>query len=301
PVDAEGLLRLVEHLGLKSSSRPFVANPPVTDADTWPYPQIRQAVIVPLAEGDNVFGWLAAINHVDGNKKYGDVQIGRGEFGTVEASLLSSVGAILGIHSGNIDLYRQQAEMFSGVVRALTSVIDAKDRYTRGHSDRVARIAVRLASEIGCPEETLKSIYLAGLLHDIGKIGIDDQVLRKPGKLSDEEYEHIKSHVEIGYRILFDLKQMDDVLPVVLYHHEAWDGGGYPHRLPREEIPLAARIVAVADSYDAMSSDRPYRKGMPEERIDEIFREGSGTQWDPQVVEAFYAARDDICQIADHQ
>ena len=310
PVDAEQLLRLVEHLGLNSSSRPFVANPPVTDGDDWPCPRIRQTVIVPLAEGGNVFGWLAAVNHVaakqtaveetaTGNSDAGEV--GKGEFGTVEASLLGSVGAILGIHSGNIDLYRQQSEMFSGVVRALTSAIDAKDRYTRGHSDRVARISVRLAAELGCSEETLNNIYLAGLLHDIGKIGIDDSVLRKPGKLSDEEYEHIKSHVEVGHRILLDLKKMDEVLPVVLHHHESWDGGGYPHRLPSKEIPLSARIVAVADSYDAMSSDRPYRKGMPEDRIDGIFREGSGKQWDPRIVEAFFSARADICEIADRQ
>ncbi len=299
PVDAEELLQLVDHIGLDASSRPFVANRPMTGGETWPFPQIRQTAIVPLAEGENVFGWLAAINHVEGcEEPAGDCRVGVGEFGTVEASLLSSVGAILGIHSGNIDLYRQQAEMFSGIVRALTSAIDAKDRYTRGHSDRVARISVRLASEIGCPEESLNNIYLAGLLHDIGKIGIDDQVLRKPGKLSDEEYEHIKSHVEVGHRILLDLKQMDEVLPVVLYHHESWDGRGYPQRLPSDKIPLAARIVAVADSYDAMSSDRPYRKGMPEERIDEIFRGGAGKQWDPRVVDAFFSARADISQIA---
>ena len=311
PIDAEQLLRLVEHLGLKPSSRPFVANPPATSDDAWPCPQIRQAVVVPLGEGDNVFGWLAAINHVDGNHvdrnktdndesgalNTDDGEIGKGEFGTVEASLLGSVGAILGIHSGNIDLYRQQADMFAGVVRALTSAIDAKDRYTHGHSDRVARISLRLASELGCAEETSNSIYLAGLLHDIGKIGIDDNVLHKPGKLSDEEYEHIKSHVVVGHNILLDLKQMDEVLPVVLHHHESWDGSGYPHRLPGEEIPLSARIVSVADSYDAMSSDRPYRKGMPEERIDGIFREGSGKQWDPRVIDAFFSAKADIREI----
>lgn len=307
PIDAQQLLLLVEHLGLKPSSRPFVANQPATSDDAWPCPQIRQAVVVPLGEGDNVFGWLAAINHVDGNKtdnnesgvlNTDDGKFGKGEFGTVEAGLLGSVGAILGIHSGNIDLYRQQADMFAGVVRALTSAIDAKDRYTHGHSDRVARISLRLATELGCAEETSNNIYLAGLLHDIGKIGIDDNVLHKPGKLSDEEYEHIKSHTVVGHHILLDLKQMDEVLPVVLHHHESWDGGGYPHRLPGEKIPLSARIVAVADSYDAMRSDRPYRKGMPEERIDGIFREGSGKQWDPRVIAAFFSAKADIREIA---
>ena len=300
PVDAAELSRLIDYLDLKPYSRPFVANLSVTSSDSWPCKKIRQAVIVPLAEGENIFGWLAALNHINGGKNE-DAKFATGEFGTVEASLLGSVGTILGIHSGNIDLYRQQSEMFSGIVRALTSAIDAKDRYTCGHSDRVARISVRLANELGCDEKVVDTIYLAGLLHDIGKIGIDDQVLRKPGKLSDEEYEHIKRHSEVGHHILNGLKQMDDVLPVVLHHHESWDGRGYPHRLPDEEIPFLARIVAVADSYDAMSSDRPYRRGMPEDRIDGIFHAGSGKQWDPRVVAAFFSAREDIRKIAHHE
>ena len=166
------------------------------------------------------------MNHVEGD-----------EFGTVEASLLNSVAAILGIHSGNIELYRQQSELLAGVVRALTSAIDAKDPYTCGHSDRVARVAVRLAQELGCDASTLNTIYLSGLLHDIGKIGIDDSVLRKPGKLTDAEYEHIKRHVEIGHQILRDLKKLDDVLPVVLHHHESWDGAGYPEQACRRAHP----------------------------------------------------------------
>jgi HD-GYP domain-containing protein (c-di-GMP phosphodiesterase class II) len=288
PVDEGQFAHLVEHLGLTAASRPTVVNPPVTQQPDWPCPDVRQMIVSPVAEGDNLFGWLAAFNHSSGE-----------EFGTVEASLLSSVGAILGIHSGNIELYRQQSELLAGIVRALTSAIDAKDPYTCGHSDRVARVAVRLAQEIGCDQKTIETIYLSGLLHDIGKIGIDDSVLRKPGKLTDEEYEHIKRHVRIGHRILVDLRKLDDVLPVVLYHHESWDGTGYPGRLTGEDIPLAARIVAVADAFDAMGSDRPYRKGMPDEKIDEIFRSGAGRQWDSQVVDAFFRARYDIRQIAE--
>ncbi|OHB82925.1 MAG: phosphohydrolase [Planctomycetes bacterium RBG_16_64_12] len=286
PVDDEQFSRLAEHLNLRESSQPTVVNPPATQDDSWPFPQVEQLITVPLAEGRNVFGWLAAFNHVSGE-----------EFGTVEASLLSSVGAILGIHSGNIELYRQQSELLAGVVRALTSAIDAKDPYTCGHSDRVARIAVRLAQELGCDQKLVDTIYLSGLLHDIGKIGIDDSVLRKPGKLSEEEYEHIKTHVRIGHRILVDLKKLDEVLPVVLYHHESWDGRGYPRRLAGEEIPLSARIVAVADSLDAMGSDRPYRERMPDEKIDDIFRSGAAKQWDAQVVDALLRARDDIREI----
>jgi HD-GYP domain-containing protein (c-di-GMP phosphodiesterase class II) len=180
----------------------------------------------------------------------------------------------------------------------LTSAIDAKDPYTCGHSDRVARIAVRLGQEMGCDEKTLHTIYLAGLLHDVGKIGVDDNVLRKPGKLTDTEYEHIKRHPEIGHRILGGLPKLGDILPVVLHHHESWDGHGYPRQLGAQDIPLAARIVAVADSYDAMSSNRPYRPGMPEEKIDQIFRNGSAQQWDPEVVAAFFRARKDLLEIA---
>lgn len=287
PVDLDGMQRLIEHLQLGATSVPVVANPPVSEKSDWPNANLRELVIVPLAEGEKLFGWLAAFNHTSGQ-----------QFGTVEANLLNSVGTILGIHSSNIDLYRQQAELLAGVVRALTSAIDAKDPYTCGHSDRVARVSVRLAQEMGLDLETLKTIYLGGLLHDVGKIGIDDNVLRKPGKLTEAEYAHIKTHPEIGYNILLDLKQLSHLLPIVRHHHESWDGRGYPHQLAGENIPFLARIVAVADAFDAMSSDRVYRKGMDEAKLDSILREGAGKQWDADVVAAFFRARDDVRQIA---
>ena len=287
PLDNEQFTLLVKHLQLQASGGPVVVNHHVTSASDWPLPQVRQAILVPMTEGQRVFGWLTAFNHVDG-----------AEFGTVEASLLNSVGAMLGIHSGNRDLYRQQSEFLASVVRALTSAIDAKDPYTCGHSDRVARISVRLAKELGCESEVLHTLYMAGLLHDIGKIGINDAVLCKPGKLTDEEFEHIKQHPELGYRILADIQQLASVLPAVLHHHEQWDGGGYPFRLVGDQIPLIARIVAVADAYDAMTSDRPYRKGMPVEKVDNIFRSGSGRQWDAKVIEAYFTAHADICEIS---
>ncbi len=286
-LDLERFDRLIAAANPSVSDRPTVLNNVMETRADWPLPEVRQAVMVSLSEGENLFGWLAALNHTDD-----------AEFGTVEASLLSSVAAILGIHSGNIELYRQQAELLTGVVRALTSAIDAKDPYTCGHSDRVARIAVRLAEELGMTGEALNTIYLAGLLHDIGKIGVDDDVLRKPGKLTDAEYEHIKRHPEIGHKILRDLGKLDEVLPVVLHHHESWDGQGYPRNLGAMAIPLSARIVAVADSFDAMSSNRPYRQGMPGEKIDAIFKAGAGHQWDPEVIEAFFRIRGDIEEIA---
>ncbi len=286
-LELEQFDRLIALINPSISGQPLVLNNIMATRPDWPVPQVRQAVVVPLSEGGNLFGWLAALNHA-----------GDAEFGTVEASLLSSVAAILGIHSGNIELYRQQAELLTGVVRALTSAIDAKDPYTCGHSDRVARIAVRLAEELGMTGESLNTIYLAGLLHDIGKIGVDDEVLRKPGKLTDAEYEHIKRHPEIGHKILRDLGKLDEVLPVVLHHHESWDGQGYPKNLDATAIPLSARIVAVADSFDAMGSNRPYRQGMPSEKIDMIFTAGAGQQWDPEVIDAFFRVRADIDEIA---
>lgn len=283
PLDSRQFVALIEHLNANQSHRPIVVNRPITEGPDWPALQIKQLIAVPLTEGNNVFGWLAAINHENDE-----------EFGTVEASLLGSVAAILGIHGGNIELYRQQSELLRGIIRSLSSAIDAKDPYTHGHSDRVARIAVRLAEELGCDEDVLKTVYLAGLLHDVGKIGVDDTILRKPGKLTEEEFEHIKNHAEIGHHILHDLSKLEDVLPVVLHHHESWDGDGYPHHLLAEGIPLAARIIAVADSFDAMSSDRPYRKGMPEERVDSILSSGAGGQWDPAVIDAYFRCSDDI-------
>ncbi len=125
-------------------------------------------------------------------------------------------------------------------------------------------------------------------------------MLRKPGKLTPAEYDHIKTHAEIGHKILCDIKQLEDVLPVVLHHHEQWNGKGYPRGLSGADIPYLARIVAVADSFDAMGSDRPYRPGMSDEKLDAILREGAGSQWDAEVVAAFFRARDAIREIA-HQ
>ena len=290
PLANEDLAEIIEQFAMTPGQRPLIVNRSTTQSPSWRWPEARELIIVPLAEGENCFGWLVACNHSTD-----------GEFGTVEASLLSSVGAILGIHSSNSELYHQQREFFAGVVRALTSAIDAKDPYTRGHSDRVARVSVRLAEELGCNRKQVDTIYLSGLLHDVGKIGIDDNVLRKPGKLTEAEYEHIKTHAEIGFKILKDIQQLDDVLPVVLHHHEQWDGKGYPHGLAGDSIPQLARIVAVADSFDAMGSDRPYRKGMCEEKLDAILHDGAGKQWDAAVVEAFFRARAAIREIANQK
>jgi HD-GYP domain-containing protein (c-di-GMP phosphodiesterase class II) len=286
PVNLPQFFDLIAYLDPKTLNAPILVDRSITGQPGWRWPKVRQMIAVALADGEHVFGWLAAFNHVEDR-----------EFGTVEAGLLSSVAAILGIHSGNIDVYRQQSELLAAIVRSLTSAIDAKDTYTCGHSDRVARIAVCLAEEMGCDRKTIETLYMAGQLHDIGKIGINDDVLQKAGRLSEDEYEHIKRHVEIGHHILHDLVKLEEVLPVVLHHHESWDGHGYPNKLDAEQIPLAARILAVADAFDAMSSDRPYRKCMPDDSVDRILQAGAGQQWDPNVVDAFFRIRDEIRRI----
>ncbi len=293
PLAQDELTKFMERLGPHAATDPVVLNRSTTNSPTWYYPQITEIISVPIREGNRHFGWLLAFNHTGAgllvNHEF--------EFGSVEACLMASVATILGIHCGNTAHYHEQSKFFSSVVRALTSAIDAKDPYTCGHSDRVARLAVCLARQLGVEREELNTIYLSGLLHDIGKIGIDDNVLRKPGALTPTEFEHIKIHPELGCRILDGVKQLDKVLPIVRHHHEAWNGRGYPAGLRAEETPLLARIVAVADSIDAMSSDRPYRKGMSDDKLDAILREGAGKQWDPKIVEAVFKVRDELRRI----
>jgi len=142
---------------------------------------------------------------------------------------------------------------------------------------------------------------MSGLLHDIGKIGVSDAVLRKPGRLNDAEFDEIKRHPELGYRILCGVQQFADILPGVRFHHESWNGRGYPQGLAGEKIPLIARVLAVADSFDAMTSTRPYRNGMPIEQVERIFREGAGRQWDPNIVGLLLKDRQRMIRMMHHQ
>ncbi|MBS4759296.1 MAG: diguanylate cyclase [Clostridium sp.] len=174
------------------------------------------------------------------------------------------------------------------VVTSLASAIDAKDEYTKGHSSSVSRYAEALARALNLPEKDVERIKLGALLHDIGKIGIPESVLKKPSKLTDEEWEIMKQHPTIGAeKVLLPNESLHDLIPIVKYHHEHWDGSGYPEKLKGEDIPLAARIVSVADAYHALISDRPYRKGMSNEKACEILKVGAGIQWDKNLVREF--------------
>ncbi len=243
-------------------------------------------VAVVASESQATTGWVVAVDPLDGRP-----------FAAGEVELLQPVASLIGTQRTNGRLYRDLKEMLFGIIRALTAAIDAKDPYTSGHSERVARIAVRLAEEMGMPANQRGDLYLMGLLHDVGKIGIDDDVLKKTGPLTPDEYRKIQAHVKIGVNILSDLKKLHHLLPGVASHHEAFDGSGYPEAIEGEAIPFVARILAVADSFDAMSSTRPYRRPLTPTKIDEIFRGGAGSQWDPRIVDALFACRGDLEQI----
>jgi response regulator RpfG family c-di-GMP phosphodiesterase len=173
-------------------------------------------------------------------------------------------------------------------VGALAEAVDAKDAYTRGHSERVGVYASKIARGMGFAKEFIERVYIAGLLHDVGKIGIRDAVITKPDRLSPEEYEEIKAHPEIGARILEPVDFLRDVAPCVRHHHEWYDGSsrGYPSRLRGDQIPLPSRIILVADTVEAMTSDRPYRDALPLDHVYTELTKYSGSQFDPLVVDA---------------
>lgn len=189
------------------------------------------------------------------------------------------------------------AKLNSSVIQTVGSLIMAieeKDKYTRGHSHRVAFYASMVAQTINLGNEEKKRLEYAALLHDVGKIGISEHILNKPGKLNNVEYEMIKTHPSKGVKILEPLKFLEDILPIIEAHHERYDGKGYPHGLMHEQIPMLARIICACDAYDAMTSDRSYRKPLAKEIALEEIKNGAGGQFDPTVVQAFITTYNSI-------
>jgi HD-GYP domain-containing protein (c-di-GMP phosphodiesterase class II) len=218
-------------------------------------------------------------------------------FTSVDLKLMLVARRQLLNHRQQTQVYEKLKESLFGLVRCLTAAIDAKDPYTWGHSERVARMAVRLAKQMDMAPAVQSDLYLGGLLHDVGKIGVRDEVLRKPGPLTPEEEAHVQEHPVIGDRLVCHIKPLQHLRWGVRNHHERWDGRGYPDGLAGEDIPLQARILAVADSCDAMMHTRPYRASLSTNRIEEILRDGAGSQWDPHVVAAFQVCRQDLYSI----
>lgn len=209
------------------------------------------------------------------------------EFSQEERHLVDTVARDLGVTVENERLRSGQRRAYVGIVATLIEAIEAKDRFNRGHSRRVADLAVRFGCHLGLPERERELLETGAKLHDIGKIGIPEEILNKKGKLTDEEYEVIKSHPVISEQIIMPLEFLAEVRPIVRHHHERYDGGGYPDGLAGEDVPRAAAILSVVDAYDALVSDRPYRNGLPPARALQILDEGAGTQWDPELIREF--------------
>ena len=187
----------------------------------------------------------------------------------------------------NATLYQNLHESYLSIIRALVSALELKDSHTRGHSESVTRYAVALAERLKLSPQEIESIEVAAILHDVGKIGIHEYILNKPGKLNDEEWKEVKQHPEFSYKILKEVGFPWKIKPIIYAHHERYNGKGYPVGLKEKKIPLGARILAVADTFAAMTSDRPYRKGLSKERAIKELKRVSGTQLDPELVKVF--------------
>jgi HD-GYP domain-containing protein (c-di-GMP phosphodiesterase class II) len=245
---------------------------------------IARAACVPVALGDRSFGflWMADAS--------GTVRI------EAVAALARAIGATAALAFANLDRLRMHAAlesehraMFDGTMQAHIASIDAKDPYTRGHSARVAEFAQLIAARMGMDADACAVARLCGLVHDIGKIGVPEAVLRKPSRLSDDEFAFIKQHPEIGHSILMDIPQLREVLPGVRQHHERWDGKGYPFQLGGDQISILGRVVGIADAFDAMTSARFYRPARQvQEVLDEVAR-CAGSHFDPELAKVFAA------------
>jgi putative nucleotidyltransferase with HDIG domain len=241
----------------------------------------RNIIAVPLVARGETIGVVEVLN-----------RLGGGTFTPEDMALLQALAHQSAVAIQNAQLFQDVQDSFLATVKALAQAVDAKDSYTAGHSSRVTLYSTIIAEELGLSEAEVRKVRLAGLLHDVGKIGIRDSVLGKPGHLTDEEFGIMKSHPAVGAGILRPVVQLADVIPGVLSHHERYDGKGYPQGLQGEAIPLLGRIIGVADAFDAMTSDRVYRPRLSDEVAIAELKKHSGTQFDSRVVKAFFSAYD---------
>lgn len=242
----------------------------------WAASWLRHFVVIPLRLDNEVLGSFYAINVIDD-----------GDFTSVDIQLLKAVADRISAALKNQHLYDDLGDLLMGLMYAIVNSVDAKDPYTFGHSERVAYFSRQLAKAAGLSPVDCERVYLAGLLHDVGKIGVPDAILTKPGKLTAQEFEALKKHPEIGERILGHIRQLNDLIPGVLFHHERMDGRGYPQGLSGKNIPLLGRIICLADSFDAMTSNRTYRAALPISVATAEIRRCSGNQFDPELAELF--------------
>jgi HD-GYP domain-containing protein (c-di-GMP phosphodiesterase class II) len=182
---------------------------------------------------------------------------------------------------------RELSQSYLDTVNIVIRAVEARDSFTRGHTERVTDLATAIGNQMKLSEEQLFNLEIGSLLHDVGQIGIPDAILQKPGPLEDDEYARVKRHPEDGKKMIEPVSYIEEAIPTILYHHERFDGSGYPEKLQGEQIPLAGRIIAVADVFDALTNDRPYRDRLPEEQAIQLIKEGKGSKFDPVVVDVF--------------
>lgn len=238
----------------------------------------RNMICVPVKIREKIIGVLQAIN-----KK-------RGKFTQIDLEGFKSLADQVAIAIENASLYKELKETFLSTAAALGDAIEAKDAYTGGHTKRVLEYSMVVGKRLGLSQEELDQLKLAAALHDIGKIGIEDRILGKPSRLEPEEAQMMENHTVIGAKIVENIRPLRAIVPGIRHHHEKYDGKGYPDALKGGGIPIMARIISVSDTFDAITSDRPYRKGLPSEVALQELRRHAGTQFDPKVVDAFIAA-----------
>jgi len=246
--------------------------------------EIRSLMIVPLVTSKGVRGLLIL----------GDRQ--PAFFKNEELFVVEKIASQLAVAIQNAQLYEEMRQLFFNTVASLANAIDAKSPWTMGHSERVMNVAANIARDMGLDEERIERVRMGGLLHDIGKIGVMEALLEKPAELDDDDFPPIRLHPEKGVAILSPIAQLKDVLPAILHHHEFYDGSGYPGHLAGDDIPLDARIIAVADSFDAMVADRPYRKGLGVKEAAKELARCAGTQFDPAIVDSFCSRLDRLAK-----
>ena len=237
---------------------------------------ISAFVAVPLKSVQKALGVVVLVKS-EGKDAYSDVDL----------EMITVLTAQASVAVENANLYKNIQDSFFKTISGFAMAVEAKDTYTHGHSENVMKYTLVTAKSLGLSESDITLFKHAGLLHDIGKIGVQEAVLNKPGKLTDEEFEHIKQHPELGARILSDMPNFEDIVPLVRHHHEFINGKGYPDGLKGDEIPYGARILAVADAFEAMTSNRPYRKAMPFEKAFGILEANKGTQFDADITDVF--------------
>ncbi|MCK5565596.1 MAG: HD domain-containing protein [Planctomycetes bacterium] len=245
----------------------------------WPM-AINSIIAAPLHGNSGLMGMMVATNIID-----------KPDFDTIDVKLFNSVANLCATFIENDRLFSDLKELFIGSLKTLSNSIDAKDQYTRGHSERVAFISRWIAEQMSerqpIDEDYIHKIYLAGMLHDIGKIGINEAVLLKKGKLTEDDFEMIKTHPRIGASIMADIKQLRELVPGILHHHERIDGKGYPDGLEGDRIPLMGKIIGLADAFDAMTSKRVYRDAMSIARASKEIEDNLGTQFDEKIGRIF--------------